>query len=208
MAFLGDAKCIDSLIASHYLVGNYCVSWGYTMPGPDNDLLSTGEAAKILGVTRQHIVDLCSRGILPYVMAGTHRRVRRGDVLKLAGRAAADRGGPMARDQIRSLWLHRVAAGHVARAPERSLAKARRRLRALLGGKPAGNRWLADWEALMRDGPEAVMRTMVSTDPHAPELRQNSPWLSLLTPTERSATIVAFERMYPIDRSVQEHPRS
>lgn len=113
----------------------------------------------------------------------------------------------MARDQIRSLWLHRVAAGHVAKAPEKSLAKARRRLRALLRGKPAGNRWLADWELLMWDGPEAAMRTMVSTDPHARELRQNSPWLSLLTPTERNATIVAFERMYPNERPAPEVPR-
>jgi excisionase family DNA binding protein len=167
------------------------------IPGSDHDLLSTGEAAKILGVTRQHIVDLCSRGILPYLMTGTHRRVRRGDLLTLAGRAASDRGGPMARDQIRSLWLHRVASGHVAKAPENSLAKARRRLRVLLGGEPAGSRWLADWETLLLDGPEAVMRMMVNTDPHARELRQNSPWLSLLTPTERTATIVAFERTYP-----------
>ena len=108
------------------------------MSDPDNTMLSTGEAAKLLGVTRQHVADLCSRGVLPYVMAGSHRRLRRGDVLALSGRAAADRGGPMTRDQIRSLWLHRVAAGHVARAPEKSLVKARRRLRTLLAGEPLG----------------------------------------------------------------------
>ena len=176
------------------------------MSVPDDDLLATGEAAKLLGSTRQHVVDLCSRGVLPYVMAGTHRRVRRAHVLMLAGRAAADRGGPMTRDQIRSLWLHRVAAGRVARAPERSLAKARRRLRVLLSGEPAGRHWLEDWAALLRDGPEAVMRTMVSTDPRARELRQDSPWLSLLTDAERTATIEAFERDNPRGRQKSHHP--
>jgi len=41
------------------------------------------------------------------------------------------------------------------------------------------------------------MRRMVGTDPEARELRQNSPWLSLLTAAERTATIAAFERTYP-----------
>jgi excisionase family DNA binding protein len=172
----------------------------------DDELLSTGEAAKLLGVTRQHVADLCSRGVLSYVMAGTHRRVRRGDVMLLGRRTAADRGGPMTRDQIRSLWLHRVAAGHVARSPGKSLAKARRRLRVLLEGEPAGRRWLADWDALLWDGPEAVMRTMVGTDAHARELRQNSPWLSLLTAAERTATIAAFEQTYPQDRPTPHRP--
>jgi len=167
----------------------------------DNTLLSTGEAARLLGVTRQHVADLCSRGVLPYVMAGSHRRVRRADVLALGGRAAADRGGPMTRDQIRSLWLHRVAAGHVARAPEKSLVRTRRRLRTLLAGEPSGRRWLSDWEGLLWDGPEAVMRRMVATDPEARELRQNSPWLSLLTAAERTTTIAAFERTYPHARA-------
>jgi hypothetical protein len=87
----------------------------------------------------------------------------------------------MTRDQVRSLWLHRVAAARIARYPEASLARGRRRLSALLMNQPAGSRWLADWQALAHDGPEAVMRTMVSTDSHARELRQNSPWLDLLT---------------------------
>jgi excisionase family DNA binding protein len=173
----------------------------------DSKMLSTGEAAKLLGVTRQHIVDLCSRGVLPYVMAGSHRRVRRRDVLALGGRVAADRGGPMTRDQIRSLWLHRVAAGHVARAPEKSLARARRRLKALMAGEPQGRRWLSDWEALLWDGPEAVMRRMVGTDPEARELRQNSPWLSLLTATERTTTIAAFERSNPKGGTALRDPR-
>jgi len=40
------------------------------------------------------------------------------------------------RDQTRTLWLHRVAAGHVARSPGKSIARARRRIRSLLAGDP------------------------------------------------------------------------
>jgi hypothetical protein len=50
------------------------------------------------------------------------------------------------------------------------------------------------------------MRTMVSTDPRARELRQNSPWLGLLTDAERIATIEAFERDYPRGRPNSRHP--
>ncbi|MEA2025318.1 MAG: excisionase family DNA-binding protein, partial [Chloroflexota bacterium] len=65
------------------------VNFGNTMPKTDRDLLTTGQAAMLLGTTRQHVVDLCSRGVLPFAMVGTHRRVRRDDVLMLAGREAA-----------------------------------------------------------------------------------------------------------------------
>jgi len=106
----------------------------------------------------------------------------------------------MTRDQIRSLWLHRVAAGRVVRAPGKSIARARRRIRTLLEGEPAGRRWLEEWDTLTWEGPEAVMREMVSTDPHARELRQNSPWPSLLTRAEREAALAAFEQVYPSRR--------
>jgi len=174
---------------------------GDSMSRKVKELITTGEAARILGTTRQHVVDLCSQGILPFVMVGTHRRIRRNDVLQLAERDAADRGGPMTRDQIRALWLHRVAAGHVARAPGKAISRARRRIRELLKVDPSGRRWLEEWDTLTWEGPEAVMRAMVSTDPRARELRQNSPWLGLLTRAERDATLAAFEQAYPSRRS-------
>lgn len=171
----------------------------------ENELLTTGEAARLLGATRQHIINLTNRGILPYALAGSHRRVRRGDVLQLAGRAAADRGGPMTRDQIRSLWLHRVAAAKVARAPEQMLQRARRRLRLLLDRQMAGEPWLRQWQDLIDDGPEVVMRVMTGTDPEARELRQNSPFLGLLTTSERASTLSAFERYHPSGKRVADH---
>jgi excisionase family DNA binding protein len=50
------------------------------MTGGPDELLTTGEVAVLLGSSRQHVVDLWERGLLPYVRVGTHRRVRRADV--------------------------------------------------------------------------------------------------------------------------------
>jgi len=51
------------------------------------------------------------------------------------------------------------------------------------------------------------MRRMVGTDPEARELRQTSPWLSLLTAAERTTTIAAFERSYPQERAALRDPQ-
>ena len=56
----------------------------------DDELLTTGEAATLLNCSRQHVVDLCDRGDLPFTTVGTHRRVRRSDV------EAIRSGSPMA----------------------------------------------------------------------------------------------------------------
>lgn len=45
-----------------------------------DDWLSTGDVAEILGVSRQHVVDLCDRGDLPCTRFGSHRRIRRSDL--------------------------------------------------------------------------------------------------------------------------------
>ncbi len=45
-----------------------------------SDQLTTGEAARLLGTSRQHVVDLCNAGHLPYRVVGKHRRVSRHDI--------------------------------------------------------------------------------------------------------------------------------
>ena len=101
----------------------------------------------------------------------------------------------MTDDQLRSLWLHRVAAAHVAAEPERSLEVARSTAETALSRDPDGARWLSQWLAIIDRGPEAVMRALTSTDPLARELRQNSPFLGLLSSTERRGVIDAFRAM-------------
>lgn len=158
----------------------------------EDEPLTTGQAAALLGTTRQHVVDLCERGELPYTLAGTHRRIRLADALALRNRPAGNRGGPLTDDQLRSLWLHRAAAAHVARDPQVSLEMARSSIARQLLRRPAGARWLRQWLSLIDRGPEPVMRTMTSTDPLARELRQNSPFLGLLPEDERLAVLRAY----------------
>ena len=159
----------------------------------ERDLLTTGQVANLLGTTPRHVVNLCPRGELPYTMAGTHRRIRRVDALALAGRPAANQGGPLTDDQLRSLWLHRAAAGLIARDPAGTLARARATTEELLAGEPDGAGWLRHWLSIIDRGPEAVMRAMTSIDPLARDLRQNSPFLGLLPDEERHAILAAFQ---------------
>jgi len=161
------------------------------------DLLTTGQVAILLGTTPRHVVNLCLRGELPYTMAGTHRRIRRTDALSLAERPAANNGGPLTDDQLRSLWLHRAAAGHIASDPVGGLARARARVEELLEREPDGASWLHQWLRLIDRGPEAVMRAMTSIDPLARELRQNSPFVGLLPDDERRAILEAFHSVGP-----------
>src|SRR6266581_955144 len=93
------------------------------LPPEGDELLTTGEAAKILNTSRQHIVDLCGRGDLPFVTTGRHRRVRRTDVEALRTRTQR-----LTRDQNRSLWLGYAIAGKLVVDPPGVLEKARRNL--------------------------------------------------------------------------------
>lgn len=161
------------------------------------DLLSTGQAAKILGTSRQHVVDLCSAGDLPYVVVGTHRRVSRRDVEAFAGGTRR-----MTRDQRRSLWLGYAIAGKLVADPEAVIAVARRNLELQREihrrGQPA--RAMQRWEALL-DGPiEELAEVLVSRAPDARDLRQNSPFAGVLTEQERAEVLAAFEQRSPVPR--------
>src|SRR5262249_3555319 len=154
--------------------------------GPDQ-LLTTAEAAALLGSSRQHVVDLCERGELPYVRIGTHRRLRRSDVESLAGPG-------LTRDQLKALWLHRAIAGRLVRHPDRTLAKARANLGRLkeVHTHEMAARWLDRWQVVLDSGTEAVLEALTSRAPYAIELRQNSPFAGVLTEAERRDVLAAF----------------
>lgn len=154
---------------------------------PADRLLTTGEAARLLGTSRQHVVDLTARGDLPFETTGTHRRVRLSDVERV--RYSTQR---LSADQRRSLRLAYAIAGKLAQNPglievaRENLARMRERH---TRGRPA--QWLGEWQALL-DGPlDELLLTLTSPAPRARELRQNSPFAGVLTDAERAAVLQA-----------------
>lgn len=161
-----------------------------------DDLLTTGEAAVILGTSRQHVVNLCNSGDLPFTTVGRHRRVSRHDVEALRTRTQR-----LTRDQLRTLWLSHAVAGHLVRDPERVVAHARRNVDKLLGSSARGSAkvWLHEWSQLL-DGPiEGVLEALTSRSPRSRELRQNSPFAGILTERERHEVLASCERFHGQD---------
>jgi len=160
--------------------------------GSGSELLSTGQAAALLGTSRQHVVDLCDSGKLPCHRVGTHRRVRLDDVVRFREMGRA--GSGLTRDQLRSLWLHQAVARRILVDPERTLRRARANLRHLRATHPSGvaARWLAEWERLV-DGPvDELLETLASRAERGCELRQNSPFAGVLTRHERDRILDTF----------------
>jgi len=160
----------------------------------DSDLIRTGDAAVILGTSRQHVVDLCERGELAFERGATHRRLHRREVEAYARRAGSSMW--LTRDQRRSLWLHAAVAGHLVRQPDATLATARANLARLklVHTTGAAASWLDAWSAVLNDGPEAVLRALTAESSLAIELRQNSPFAGVLPDDERAAVLSAFRQ--------------
>jgi len=154
----------------------------------ETDLLTTGEAARLLNSSRQHVVDLCNRGDLPYVTVGTHRRVRRIDV-----EAVRDRALRLTRDQRRSFWIAFALAGRIVEEPDGARERARRNIETMRTSARGGAVvWLDEWERLL-DGPvEDLVTALTSRSPRSRELRQSSPFAGLLSVDERNRVLEAW----------------
>lgn len=153
-----------------------------------SDLIRTGEAARLLGCSRQHVVDLCDSGKLPFVRGGgSHRYVQRSDVLALVSRRPA-------REQEQSRWLHAAVAGHMVADPDTVLGRARAnvdRFSAVHAGTMAAY-WPGLWRDALDEGPDRVLGILVSDAAEAAEMRQNSPFTGILPADERRAVLESF----------------
>ncbi|OFW75512.1 MAG: transcriptional regulator [Actinobacteria bacterium RBG_16_68_12] len=157
---------------------------------PGDGLLTTGEAAKILNTSRQHVVDLCDRGDLPFVTTGSHRRIRRADVEALRTRTQR-----LTRDQQLSLWLGYAIAGKLVADPVGVVEKARHNLAKLrvTHARGASRRWLDEWGRLLSGPVDRILEVLTSRTPRARELRQNSPFAGVLTESERQDVLSTFK---------------
>jgi excisionase family DNA binding protein len=168
--------------------------------GSTPDMLSTGEAARILGSSRQHIVDMCTRGELRFTWVGRHRRIHRSAVDQLL----RDDHPPLTRDQERSLWLHRALVGRMVEQPEHVLNQARQNAIQLLEQQQRPGMttyWLTEWLRVLDGGADEVAEVLTSPQPHAVELRQNSPFAGVLPQDTRARVISAFIRHWRADHA-------
>ncbi len=154
------------------------------------ELLTTGEAAKLLSSSRQHVVNLCDSGELPFTTVGRHRRIRRRDL-----EAFRNRSQRMSRDQRRSLWLNTAVAGRLVVDPGAVLDLARANLLVLEATHPRGQarHWLSEWRHLLDGPPERILEVLTAPTPYSREMRQNSPFAGVLSDTERMRVLEAFK---------------
>ena len=165
----------------------------------ESPLLSTGDVASLLGVSRQHVADLCDRGDLIFVWVGSHRRVPRFELDRILGTVNE---GKLTRDQERSLWLHRAVLGELVNNPEDVLARVGgnlQRLRAQHLGRGMTARWLDQWQKVLDAGVDAVADVLTSQGPAALELRQSSPFAGVISQEVRSRVLAAFLRHWRRD---------
>jgi excisionase family DNA binding protein len=152
-----------------------------------SDLLSIGQTAILLRSSRRHVLDLCARGLLPYVSVGTHRRIRRADV-------EAFIRPTLSRSALEQLWLHQAIAGRFVSNPTAVLAAATinlRRLRRINRGGAAWE-WLDRWQVVLDSGPDAVLEALTSPSDSAVELRKASPFTGVLSEMERQTVLTAL----------------
>lgn len=159
----------------------------------NGDLLTTGEAARLLGTSRQHVVDLCNSGGLPFVTVGRHRRVTRRDVEAL--RTGTSR---LTRDQLRSLWLAHAVAARLVENPVAVIGRARRNLERMLASSARGASrvWLKQWGGLLEGSIESILEALTSRSPRSRELRQNTPFAGILSEEQRRAVLQAFSSVH------------
>jgi excisionase family DNA binding protein len=162
-------------------------------------MLKTGEVARLLGVSRQHVADLCDRGRIEHVRVGTHRRIPRSEVDRLMGIG-------LTREEEKSLRLHQALLSQMLTEPDAVVAKARNNLDRWTGmHRPDGMtmRYLEEWKRVLDQGLDAVVDVVTSPSQQARELRQNSPFAGVLPNETRLRVLKTLK-----DHWSREHERA
>jgi excisionase family DNA binding protein len=145
------------------------------------NLLRTGEAATRLGVSRQHVVDMCNQGLLPCVTVGTHRRIpERAVTAKIA---SANGSVVLNGGMQQSIWLHAALIPRLVGSPGTVIEKARVNLaRGRTEGAidAHGEPYAREWEAILDSGVGRIIATFLDPSDHAATLRSSTPFAGIL----------------------------
>lgn len=144
-------------------------------------LLRTGEAATRLGVSRQHVVDLCNQGKLPFMTVGTHRRISARVVDDMVAASAGDDRSHQ------SVWLHAALIPRLIRDPDGVISKARGNI---ARGRASGaidtrsEPYVSEWEKALDDGVGRLISMFLDTSEHGATLRSSTPFAGILPQSE------------------------
>jgi len=156
--------------------------------------LTTTQAAELAGVSRQHLVDLCERGAVPYRKVGSHRRLRRADVIDILGTSARQDHSQLTRKDHFSLALHCLVAAALLQNEDAVRSRGRKNLetlrRADVDGAAAS--YLDAWERLLRGHLESLVEVLTSTEHAARDLRNVTPFAGVISDAQRRKLIRAI----------------
>ena len=152
--------------------------------------LSTSQAARLLGASRQHVADMCDDGRLVSYRVGAHRRIRHDSIDRLLN----TRPGALDPSQLLALRLGRAAAARVAMNPELTFALARQTLAERWQKNPEAHSYISRWQEIIDQGPEAVMQLLTASGPAALSMQNMSPFIKTIPLAERAQISEAISR--------------
>ena len=149
-------------------------------------MLKTGEVAEMLGVSRQHVVNLSNRGELQSTKVGTHRRIPLSEVERLRGRTV------LSPEREKSLRLHQALIGDLLTDPDKVIDKARTNIARWLPQQRSDGmtaQYLREWEKILDAGLDRIVDALTATDEKSCELRENSPFAGVLSQERRTKVL-------------------
>lgn len=137
----------------------------------------------MLGVSRQHVVNMADRGDLASVKVGAHRRIPSAEVDRLRGATRLTAG------EEKSLRLHQALIGDLLADPDLVIGKARDNIARWLPEQRADGMtvsYLRQWQQILDGGVARIIDALTATDEQSRELRENSPFAGVLPPDKRT----------------------
>jgi excisionase family DNA binding protein len=162
-------------------------------------LLRTGQVANRLGVSRQHVVDLCEQGKLPYVMVGVHRRIPEHAVTAKLMHMRT----PRDEAKQQSLWLHAALILKVINDPGAVIGIARRNLAVQRRtGSARSAAYINEWESILDAGTGLVIEAFLDPSDHGATLRSCTPFTGVLSQDEVRSIKKVYRELRDSARSV------